>query len=147
MISSDLCDRLRSSDLFRAEGRWIVESLLRSSLTVDSLFRQEGKHHDLELPEDIPLWEISAAELSQLAGYQFHRGILAFGVRPSLQKASVPQGTDQTPWIICPNLTDASNLGALVRSAAAFSSGPVGLPATAGADPYSPKAIRASAGT
>ncbi len=56
------------------------------------------------------------------------------------QKKDAQQGL-----VLCENLQDPSNVGAIIRSAAAFGYGGVLL--CGGADPFSPRALRASMGT
>jgi TrmH family RNA methyltransferase len=52
----------------------------------------------------------------------------------------------QFPLVVCPELGDASNLGAIIRTAAALGAGMIAVAHGRGADPYSPKAVRAASG-
>ena len=80
------------------------------------------------------------------------RGVLAaarkpepLSVRDWLSKS--PQHlTDPRPWVIAPLLADPSNVGALIRNAAALGAGAV-ITSIAGASPWYRKAIRTSTGS
>ena len=57
------------------------------------------------------------------------------------------EGVGEGLIVVCPELADASNLGAIIRCAAAFGAAGVAVERGRGASPYARKAIRASSGT
>lgn len=83
---------------------------------------------------------LDRADLAELLGFSFHRGMLALADRPAPpDPARIPPGHALALW----NVTDPDNLGALIRSAAALGAGCVYL-GPGCADAYSRKALRAS---
>jgi tRNA G18 (ribose-2'-O)-methylase SpoU len=87
------------------------------------------------------------AEISTLAGYPFHRGVLALGRRPSpLALDEIAPRADSVSFILCLwGIADPLNVGAIARSALAF--GAAGLALGSGcADPLCAKALRSSMG-
>lgn len=93
--------------------------------------------------------EIEPARVEALVGFRFHRGVLGVVRRPQctgtwpLKPAWKAQR--QFTAVVAERLSDPSNLGALLRNAAALGADVV-LCDAAGADPFSRRAIRASAG-
>ncbi|MAS91652.1 MAG: hypothetical protein CMO55_00525 [Verrucomicrobiales bacterium] len=131
------------------EGALAVEALLKSSaFRVQRVIVESGRHGMLvesagEL--GIPVEEVSGEELAEIAGYDFHRGILAYADRPEprLPDREFLQGAKR---ILAPiGLADPGNLGTIIRSAAAFGADAVLVEAGRGADVFARKCIRASA--
>jgi tRNA G18 (ribose-2'-O)-methylase SpoU len=99
--------------------------------------------------------ERSRAELAELAGFDFHRGVLACAKRPQARSEldaralELLRGRERSSTtitiVVAEGLADPRNLGALVRNVAAFSADLLVADA-AGADLYSRLAIRASVG-
>lgn len=135
-----------SRGLIVAEGRLVVEKALEAGLRIRSLVcvpsargewesRSEGRFEVRVLPR---------TEIEQLAGFPFHRGVLALAERPDipgLSYGNIPPGNLLWLW----NVTDPDNLGTLIRSAAAL--GAAGILLGPGcADPLGRKALRTSMG-
>lgn len=137
-------NRPRRGDTFLVEGRWAVESLLASEFHVRSVLLAEGQHLDFTT-ERAPILRRAKAELESLLGFDFHRGVLAIGERPTPR--ALGDAALAGCVVVCPNIADESNLGSIVRNAAAFGAKAVAVPADRGADIFSRKAIRASSGT
>ncbi|MGF1579932.1 MAG: TrmH family RNA methyltransferase [Gemmataceae bacterium] len=132
---------------FIVEGRWPVEQLLAADFQVRSVLCVEGQHEDL-LPlvaGRARLVLASKDEVNELLGFHFHRGVLACAERPT--SASVSESVTGGFVVVCPEIADESNLGAIVRNAAAFGAAGVVVPENKGADVYSRKSIRASSGS
>lgn len=129
------------------EGRFAVEALLQSSLRIRHIMVAEGCHLDLveQLPSTLPVHVHTKAELQQIAGYAFHRGIIAVADRPPMQH--LPPECCHGLVVACPEIADESNLGVIIRNAVAFGVSAVAVAENTGANIYSRKAIRASAGT
>jgi len=98
---------------------------------------------------DIDLQVMGRREMGVLAGFAFHRGVLALARRPEIPRIGDDGGMPDllrmtrgfSPW----GVTDPSNLGGLVRTAAALGAG-YAILGGGQADPFSRKALRASMG-
>ena len=129
----DLRDRdLRREGLLVAEGRWLVERLLASGWEVLSVLcapRFAGHFRELAAGR-CPVLTADEERLAKVAGFPFHRGVLAAARRPRfpslaawLSGAAQPAGQGRAGGdilVICPQLTGEYNLGSIVRSAAAL---------------------------
>ena len=137
--------RLPRGDWFIVQGRWPVEALLTTSLEIHSVLLEEDRHAHLQQMVNgrAPVLQLSSEEIEALMGFPFHRGVLACAHRPQPQSLNVTHGC----VVICPQIADENNLGAIVRNAACFGATAVAVSADFGADIYSRKAIRSSSGT
>ncbi len=92
---------------------------------------------------------VSRSEISNLVGYAFHRGVVACFSKPAVLRFTgtwLPKRpAAHSPVVFAPGIADASNLGAIVRCAAALGAGAV-VAGAGGVSPYSRKAIRSSSG-
>jgi len=128
------------------EGRILLDKALDAGLAVEAALCVPA---DLEAIEAraagaFPILTLPSPEISALAGFGFHRGVLAVARRPEprrLERATAPQGHALVLW----NVTDAENLGLLSRSAAALGAAAIAL-GPGCADPFSRKALRTSMG-
>ncbi|MDF1755673.1 MAG: RNA methyltransferase [Verrucomicrobiales bacterium] len=134
-------------DQFVVEGRWAVEALLESGkYEVTSILKAEGSYPGFE-DRDLHSAELLVAPkqaISQMLGYPFHRGLLALAKRPDSVN-SLPRNLTGL-FVTCPEIADESNLGAIIRTAAALGASGMVLQKDRGADVYSRKAIRTSSG-
>ncbi len=107
---------------FIVEGEFLVRRLLASSCQVDSVFVAAHQRHRLDPSLEIPVYRASAALIEKIAGFPFHRGMLACGVRPAPSGLSEILMPKQVPAItaICVAVRDAENLGGILRNCAAF---------------------------
>ncbi len=148
----NLRDRdLRREGLLVAEGRWLVERLLASGWPVLSVAcaPRFAEHFRRLAGERCPVLVAGQEELASVAGFPFHRGVLAAGRRPELPGLeaflSVLPGNASGTLVVCPQLTGEYNLGSIVRSAAAF--GALGLAlGSRCCDPLSRRALKVSMG-
>jgi tRNA G18 (ribose-2'-O)-methylase SpoU len=85
--------------------------------------------------------------LRQVVGFRFHRGMLACGLRrPDRQLAdAVPHRGREALIVICVDVRDPTNLGGIIRCAAAFGADAV-LVTRSSADPFSRRVLRVSMG-
>lgn len=144
-------DPVSDSNCFIAEGKLVVERLLRSNRECRSLLVERGHHVELvELARNrnvpIEVLETDLATMRQIVGYDFHRGILACGIRPempdlcALKAEEVAKGS---PWIVACGVNNPENIGGLMRTAAAFGVTKMAISHDV-ADPFSRRALRVS---
>ncbi|NRB73480.1 MAG: RNA methyltransferase [Verrucomicrobiales bacterium] len=137
-----------SSELITIEGRWAVEAALQSPFfCVHKVMFEEGRHgglKDAAVSADVLYEEISREAMADEAGFDFHRGVLAYAARPEAPGFE-PGEAGPKRLVVPASLADAGNLGTVIRTAVAFGADGVLLEAGKGADVYSRKAIRASA--
>ena len=139
------------SDTFVAEGEKLVLRLLASGLVVETIACTPALHARLEsvipLPTTVLLLE--SHQISQLIGFQFHRGILALGRVPpaiSLDTLLSPIPPGESLFAIgCPELRDPTNLGTIARTALALGARFL-MVGTDGVDPWSRRVLRTSMG-
>jgi tRNA G18 (ribose-2'-O)-methylase SpoU len=134
---------------FIAEGEKLVVRLLASGLPVESLLvsqRHAERFCDLGAAA-ARVYVVPDAWIEQIVGFDFHRGVLACGERPSCRHLSqlTPPAGSQTTVVVCPNVQDPENLGAILRLSGAFGVDAVLL----GPDcpnPFSRRVLRVSMG-
>lgn len=152
-IFSDLKDKdFSAQGLMVLEGRITIEKALEKGIKLAGLasIPERAEEWRTKIGSETPLVEVPQAKLSQIVGFPFHRGSLALAIRPKIREFSAisahEAGNTQKPWFICLwDIADPSNVGAIIRSAAALNaSGIIVGPGTA--DPLYRKAIRASMG-
>ena len=151
----NLRDRdLRREGLLVAEGRWLVERLLSSGWEVLSvLCAPRFAEHFRELAASrCPVLTADEERLAQVAGFPFHRGVLAAARRPKfpslaawLSAAGQAAGRDGRTLVLCPRLTGEYNLGSIVRSAAALGADALAVGSSC-CDPLSRRALKVSMG-
>ena len=139
---------IEGREVFIVEGRILVEDLLAAGragrLIVHSVATTPAMAEQLksQLPAHAVLLVAPEEELHVLAGFPFHRGVLAC--------AEVPDAPPEAQLMACqrllvlPRLDDAENLGLLLRSAAAL--GMDGVLLGKGPDLWSRRTLRVSMG-
>lgn len=142
---ANLC---RWSGKFIAEGRLVVERMLAAGLCAESIVAEEQHAADMAVlaPGDPPVYCLSRRSIRQLIGFDFHRGVLACGLRPPplpLDSLVAPSGP--ATLVVCPQIQDPENLGAILRSACVLGAGGVLLGRRC-ADPYSRRVLRVAMG-
>ncbi len=149
----DLKDNQRAREGgFLVEGVIALERLLTASrFPVRSILLSEHRARTLAsllalAPDDIPVFVAPQTVLDAAAGLHLHRGVLALASR-----IAPPAPRDLLPAngpLLClalAGLSNADNVGACFRNAAAFGAGAILLDA-ASCDPLYRKAIRVSSG-
>ena len=122
---SNLRDRdLRSRGQLIAEGRWLAHRLIRAGypntqvLTTprfaDEFAEFANGGGDLLVANDVTL--------STVAGFDFHRGVIASAARAELPTlaAALAQAKAGSTIVILPDTSNAENLGAIFRTTAAL---------------------------
>jgi len=147
---SNLKDRgLKKEGLFVGEGRFTVERMLSSGWNIKALLctsRWEQQFAE-QTRGKCPVHVLSDEAIEKVAGFPFHRGVLAIGERPEFPALEKTIGTEDLPprLIFCPEINDQENLGSIIRSAAAFGWAVLLGPRTG--DPLSRRVIKVSVGT
>lgn len=143
-------DLLVRRGLFVAEGRLVVERLLASGLETRALLVTETAL--VSISEAVgkggfPIYVVPQVVMNRVAGFNFHRGCLAIGVRPpardwrEIVAEAARRGTPRL--VVLERVGNMDNVGAIFRNAAAFGADGVLLQADC-ADPLYRKAIRTS---
>lgn len=143
--------RENESDIV-VEGAILVERLISSSFEVLSVAidSRRDTRPIQGLAESIPVYELESREISQLLGFDFHRGLLAVARRKPFR--SIDELTPKSFELSLPRvalaafqINDMENMGSMMRSAAALGINQIVLgPGTV--DPYSRRAMRVSMG-
>src|SRR5439155_23450751 len=140
----------RQSGLFIAEGEKVVERLIESRFLAASILAEPdyAAKYEPRVPANVPIYVASRDLLQDTIGFHFHRGILACGrrrpvisVEPTLAHLNAATST----IVICPDVQDPTNLGSVIRSAAAFGCAAVVFGSQC-ADPFSRRVLRVSMG-
>lgn len=133
---------------FIVEGRILVEDLLGSAARggprVVSVAATPAVAEALadRLPPGVELLVAGAPQISELAGFPFHRGVMACAAVPPPPPAEALVGARRL--LVLPRLHDSENLGLLLRSAAAL--GLDGVLAGPGPGLWSRRTVRVSMG-
>jgi len=139
----------RQSGKFIAEGDKVVERLIASPFEVASIFAESDWADRLEprVPPETPIYVAERSLLEQTIGYNFHRGVLAAGrVGPRRQLTEVLEPLPESALVlVCPEIHDPTNLGSLIRTAAAFGVAAILLGRQC-AHPFSRRVLRVSMG-
>lgn len=141
---------------FIAEGRFVIEQLVRSPYPVRSLLVKPSRFEVLrrsgllELLDaaGAPVYLAQPAVLNAVAGFDLHRGALASADRlPAADPAAVASAAfaGAGTMAILEGVNDHENLGALFRNAAAFGVGAFLLDSTC-CDPLYRRSVRVSMG-
>ena len=141
---------LRKQRIVIGESRFVAERMIGAGLKIIGGIGTGDNTRILEqLGEGrFPVLELSREEISTLAGYPFHRGMLVAAEEPDKKTISgyleKRKGNDLVVFMPDPNIPE--NIGSVCRSAAALGAGAVILPGK-GPYPFSRRVLRASMGT
>lgn len=135
--------------LMALEGRIVIEKALEAGIAPLLVVRSD-ESDDAWLAKygpALPIRSMSHEELCGLTGFRFHHGAIALARTPELKPFPVAELSDDADasYLCLWNVTDPSNVGALIRSAAGLGASGVIL-GPGCADPYYRKALRASMG-
>lgn len=141
-------DPARDPDRFVVEGEIAVTRLLDSGFAVESVLATPARLERLRphLRPGLPVLVAAPDVLDAIAGLALHRGCLALARRPApAPVVGPPLERPRTIVVAAQGLGDPANVGALVRGCRAFGVDLLLLDAR-GADPFSPRAVRAAMG-
>lgn len=139
---------LRRAGWFVAEGRFVVERLLRQrAYAIESVLLNEAAYRALEAVlvscgADVVTYLCPPSLFIELTGYDFHRGCLALVRRPVLPPPEELVARSRA-LVVLEGVANADNVGGVFRNAAAFGVDAVLLDPTS-SDPLYRKAIRTS---
>jgi RNA methyltransferase, TrmH family len=132
------------------EGAHLVTEAVRSGLKIEAVLAgASGERHlaalQSELDRPTLILRTTDKLFSSVAATETPQGIAALARAPEFTLENLLRGADSLV-VVMVAAQDPGNVGAILRSAEAF--GATGIIATRGtAHPYSPKALRASAGS
>ena len=154
-------------DSLLLEGAFLVERALRAGLELSEIFcvpaRSEWAHALRDTSavgaEPPAIRVLPEEELAAVAGYPFHRGVLALGRRPRERRLSELAGglgrgagsvegasrSEASTLVALPETRDPENIGSIFRSAAALGCDGLLLGPTC-PDPLSRRALRVGMG-
>lgn len=136
---------------FVAESQFLVQRLLDSPFHIESILVDDQAKIP-ELPPQrvgqFPIYVLSRSDIKELVGYNFHRGIMACGLRP--RRSSIDSVfTDNVPHtstiLAASKIGDFENMGAIIRAACAFGADAILLDDGC-ADPFARRSLRVSTG-
>ena len=132
---------------FVAEGALVIRQLVRSPYPVRAVLATDrglAALDDVLAAVEAPVYLVTQAVMTSIAGFHFHRGALASARRaPEPGLGTVLGAADLV--VVAEGVGDNENLGALFRNAAAFGAGGVVLDRAA-ADPLYRRSVRVSMG-
>ena len=143
----------REEGIFVAEGEKVVRRLLESKFGVVSALMPERWRSELKplferRPETVRVFIAEKELLETLTGFSMYQGLLAVGRIPPLPSLEQMLADSPKPYLLAAvdALSNAENLGALVRNCVAF-----GVHALIAGDtsssPFLRRAVRSSMGT
>ncbi|MEK6649611.1 MAG: RNA methyltransferase [Bacteroidota bacterium] len=139
--------------LFIAEGEKVAARMFRSGLDVVSVLLTPEclEVHRATLEDLSPGMEVFVASkelLQTIVGFPLHQGIMALGRVPPARAINEILASSPRPWLLAAldGLTNAENVGVLVRNAAAFGVTAMVVGETS-SSPYLRRAVRNSMGT
>jgi tRNA G18 (ribose-2'-O)-methylase SpoU len=140
----------RQGRLFIAEGEFIVRRLLDSDFAVQSVLLSHRRVDELAniVPDCVPVYVTSDQQIRAIVGFKFHSGVIACGLRKPRRTIDEIIPRDKSPLllVICPDIANAENLGALIRVSAGFGADAMILGPHCH-DPFWRQSIRVSMGT
>lgn len=142
----------RQQGIFVAEGEKVVRRLLESSFSVLSVLLPEKWARELEpllqgRGEDVRVFIAEKALLETLTGFSMYQGLLAVGRVPPLPTLADVVARSPQPRLLAAadGLSNAENLGALVRNCAALNAQALVVGETC-SSPFLRRAVRSSMG-
>lgn len=137
----------QAEGLFIAEGEKIIRRAAEAGARPRSFLLQErwlaGLDDVLHTHPDVPCYVGTSELAEQVSGFHVHRGALASYIRPP--ETSWEQLLAARRLVVCEDIVDHTNIGSILRVAAALDWGGVVVSATC-ADPLYRRAVKASMG-
>ncbi len=137
----------RRTDWFVAEGKLVVQRLLRSDYVVRSVLLSKKRTHSFGrlIPAGMTALSVDHEFCSRLVGFKFHSGVMACADRKLAGEQQIMEWPVQVQLVCCPETALADNLGSILRMSAAFRvRGVIAGPRSV--DPFSRRSVRVSMG-
>ena len=135
---------------FIAEGEHVVRRLLASAYETESVLLAARRAHEIApvVPPDVPVYVVPDEAIHRVIGFKFHSGVIACGLRGPRRGIDDLdlRSRERVTLVICPEIANAENMGAMVRVVAAFGADALVL-GERSCDPFWRQAIRVSMGT
>ncbi len=130
--------------LFVVDGPRALSTIVETCCVVDAIFvDDEGLVDDAMLGDETAVFVLDRSVLESVADTQTPQGVLAV---VAMRSCSLGDIADRRRVVVLDGVQDPGNVGAIVRVAAALGWDAV-VACKGSGDPWSPKAVRASAGT
>jgi tRNA G18 (ribose-2'-O)-methylase SpoU len=149
-LYTNIRDRdLKNKGLLVAEGRPLAVRLLASGLEVISILCSERMADEFrELARGrCPLHILDNEGMERVAGFPFHRGVMAVAVRPATRPLDLflSESAACRNLVLCPRLSGDENLGGIIRTSDALGADCLAI-GTQSCDPFSRRALKVSMG-
>ncbi len=135
--------------LFVAEQPLIVEHMLRMPGVAKSVLVTPGWVDRIAplAAADVPVYAAALPIMTQVAGFEIHRGVLGMGRRSAVERESLDDvlARPTVTLLLCEDVSNIDNIGLLFRNAAAFGADGVVLSGRCH-DPLYSKSLRVSIG-
>ncbi len=138
----------RDGDFFIAEGRLVVERLIDSDYSIKSIVVEHGLNAAWidRVATDVSILSLPRSNLEQLLGFNFHRGVIACGIRRRFALANELDWNSVPLALAAIGVTEPENMGSILRTAAALGVQHILIgPSTT--DPFSRRVLRVSMAT
>jgi tRNA G18 (ribose-2'-O)-methylase SpoU len=139
----------RAGSRFIAEGENVTRRLLASRTPIESVLVSTRKISTIAplCPPALPIYSAADDLIESIIGFDFHSGVLACGIRPPNPALTslIPHPPLPALFMICQEITNAENLGSLIRISAAFGAHAIILGERC-CDPWFRQSVRVSMG-
>ncbi len=142
--------------LFIVQGEHLVRRMLASGFQIHSLLVSEKRVSRIadEVPAEVPVYTVHETLMTQVIGFKFHSGILACAWRGRAATLDEVVADSLNPinpappltLLVCPEVMNHENLGALMRVATALGVEALVL-GQQSCDPFWRRSVRVSMGT
>ncbi len=140
----------REGARFIAEGEFVVRRLLLSSYETESVLLARRRVQDIAplVPARVAIYVPPDELMHQIIGFKFHSGVIACGKRGPRRTVDdvIPRDRQRLTLVICPEIANAENMGAMIRVSAAFGVDALIL-GERSCDPFWRQSVRVSMGT
>lgn len=143
---------IEASGWFIAEGPLLTERLLNSDYACHSVLLDDRHYARFRplIPASVPVLRCPQELVERILGFNFHRGVLACGIRKQPQSLEDALAKEQevgkrTPVVVLHGVQDPENIGGILRTSAALGIETVVI-GPGCADPLSRRSLRVSMG-
>ena len=135
---------------FIAEGELVVRRLLESDYMVESVLLAQRRADEIApmAPDDVQVYVVPDPLMQHVVGFKFHSGVIACGRRKrrATLEEVVNRLNERATVVVCPEIANTENLGAMIRLAAGFGADAMILGEQC-CDPFYRQSIRVSMGS